>query len=215
MGTDQNTTSLTGVGSPLGGTYQWQVGPRLSFQGPAMGQNVSIVGTGPSVSGMDTFVSVTYTVNGTSATASIRVTVEVPTQFVAENFPGGPGWTTTVTGTSSGYLTTMTYYIYAQGPLGQIQIEVPNITVTEVLQTISGLANTVLTPPDNIPKTGTSDLNGTVLDFLSAVGIGGLPGNFAGSRTQNWTLSGYALSPVNTINYGTTYATTSVQTFSH
>src|ERR1035438_2641700 len=118
MGTDQNTTSLTGVGSPLGGTYQWQVGPRLSFQGPAMGQNVSIVGTGPSVSGMDTFVSVTYTVNGTSATASIRVTVEVPTQFVAENFPGGPGWTTTVTGTSSGYLTTMTYYIYAQGPLG-------------------------------------------------------------------------------------------------
>ena len=102
LGVNQNTTNLTANGSAPGGTYQWQVGPGLGFQGPSTGQNVSIVGTSPSTSGMDTYVSVTYSVAGASVSASIRVTVRVPTQFIAANFPGGAAWTSTMTGTYTG-----------------------------------------------------------------------------------------------------------------
>jgi len=167
---------------------------------------------------MDTWVSVTYSVNGVGSSASIRVTVVVPTYLTALNFPGGQSSTITVTGSESGYLTLMTYCVLEQDSLDKISLGVAGVTATEVLQTTSFSPNNIqldLEPRDATPLTAASNQFCQVFDKLYATAPGGLPQNFSAIRTQNWTLSGFPLTPQNTISLGQSYATTSNQTFGH
>jgi hypothetical protein len=119
-----------------------------------------------------------------------------------------------VTASLSGYLTTISYSIYSQLPPPN-PIEVSGITASEVLQTLSSSVAADNFPPDQTPNTGMSNSLGVVPDYLSATAPGGLPSNFSQTRLQVYTLSGYALTPANTITYFPTFATTSVQTMSH
>ena len=216
MGSDQATTTLVATGTPAGGSYTWSIGPHLAFDGSNTAPNVTVVGTSGSTSWRDTWVAVAYTFSSTAtANASVRATVRVPTVLNDISYPGGSTDTRVVTGVNSGYLTTLAYSVYDQGDLGNGNIEVAGINATEVLQTVSNPFNVDFDPADNIPRNNPTNDSGAVWDQLSATLAGGLPANFSASRTQSWTLSGFALTPQNTQTYGPTYATVSNQTFSH
>jgi hypothetical protein len=210
MGADQTTTNLTATGSPSGGTFQWSVGSKIGFQGPSTGQNVTIVGNSASTQAGDAWVSVTYTYMGVTAGASIRVTVRVPTVLLASNvstLSAPPGY--------YGYITYVTYHVLDQNPLGNQNIEVEGIGVREVLQTVFSSTTVDWDPPDGVPRTVQTSSEGKIMDLLSAISTAELPTGFSATRTQAWTLSGYALSPQNTQTYGRTYAEISETRFSH
>lgn len=204
------STAVTASGSPSGGTYSWTVGPNLSIGG-ATSANASVSGTGASTSAGDTYVTNSYTVNSQTGEASVRFTVLNPTTLTAGNYPGGAGATTTyASGNVSGYLTTITYYVYDQmSPPNPIQV--PGIPLTEVLTTTSNPYGGEFTPPDNTPHTAYSNSAGQMPDYLYAYAPGGLPNGFSASRNQSLTANGFGFTPTQQQTYTRTYATISTQ----
>src|SRR6185312_1533378 len=77
-----SSTAITANGSPSGGTVVWNSGPRIQISG-INSINASASGTGASSSGGDTYVGLTYTVNGQSRQASTPFTVLNLTLFNA------------------------------------------------------------------------------------------------------------------------------------
>jgi hypothetical protein len=213
-------TSVTANGNPAGGTIVWTAGPGLQISG-ANSPNASVAGTAPSASGGDTYVSVQYTLNGQSATATFPFTVLNPTEFTAVNYPGGNTNNATVpynNGTYSGYITTMIYYLYDQfSPPNPIAL--PGITNSELLTTMSNPSQASFDPPDGQPKVGSSDANGQMPDSLNvslpiAEYPGGIPENFTASRSQAWTVNGFGFAPAQVQSYSSTSATVQTQTLS-
>jgi hypothetical protein len=206
------TTAITANGSPAGGTVTWTAGPHLQING-VNSVNASVTGTGASVSGGDTWVSVQYTVNGQPASASVRFTVLNPTTF-RTSFSGEPG-NTTVQYTADGlriraYSTRVTYFAYDQmNPPNPIAL--PGIPWTESLATLSVTAppNTIFTfvPPDNQPLTAYSFSDGSMLDSLYIQVPDGIPSGFAASRSQSLTVNGFAFTPAQLQAYGPASAT--------
>jgi hypothetical protein len=208
------TTAITAVGSPSGGTYTWTAGPGLQISG-ANSANTSVSGTAPSTSGGDTNVSVQYTLNGQSATATFPFTVLNPTAFQAAQL-GGPAHATPYnSGGQTGYMEEAIYYVMDQmSPPNTIAL--PGIPATEVLTTTSNPFNVNgFSPPDNTPRTGTSNnVDGSVYDDLWLLVEGNMSPNFAATRSQSWTVNGYATSPNQVQVYGPTFATAQVQSLS-
>ena len=202
-------TAITAVGKPSGGAVVWSAGPKLQIAG-INSANGSVSGTAASISAGDTYVFVTYTLQGQSNTASFPFTVQDPKTFHTNTYPGGSQFTTTFSsGNSSGYQTTITYYVYDQmSPANTI--DRMGIPFAEVLSTTSNPFSGQFDPPDNTPKVGMSDLNGAMIDQLSAIAPGGLPLNFSAARTQNFTVNGFPFSPVQQQKYSTIYAEISI-----
>jgi hypothetical protein len=199
MANSTNHTNLTAVGSPAGGTYTWETGSGMEFQGASNVANVSVRGTSESLQSSDTWVRVTYTLNGTTVAASVRFTVRVPTEFRAATMGG----TSQTTGNESGYLTLIVYGAYDR--FGN-RLSLGNILATETLSTVSSSHSIAWDPPDGQPRTGTSDTSGAVWDYLSATREGGLPSGFSATRTQFWNVGGYAFVPTQSQLYRQTYA---------
>ncbi len=204
----ETSTAITAVGDPSGGSVTWTAGPNLQISG-ANSANASVSGTAASTSAGDTYVSVQYTSNSQSASASVRFTVLNPNALQASNFPGGGQYTTLLSG-GAGYLTEVVYYLDDQ--LTGTAINVPGLTLTEVLTTTSNPKGAEFDPPDGQPRTGTSGADGRLLDDLSAYLPGGLPTGFSASRSQSLTGNGYPFSPAQQQTYGMTYATIATQT---
>ncbi|MGI8785805.1 MAG: Ig-like domain-containing protein [Acidobacteriota bacterium] len=196
------TTNLTGVGSPSGGTFQWSVGSRLQFVGPSNTMNVSVKGTSASTSQEDTFVSVTYTVNGIPNRASVRFTVRDPRTLTNYGFTGGLSQTMQV---ANGYSTDVTYFVEDQF---NSAIQVGGIDVTEVLSTTSVSHPVSFQPPDGVPLTAQTNSNASIIDHLWVTGPapGGVPDGFDARRNQNFTVTGFGFSPTQTQDYDPTFA---------
>ncbi|MBV9768975.1 MAG: hypothetical protein JOZ32_05345 [Bryobacterales bacterium] len=207
------TTAITAVGSPSGGSYSWTAGPNLSISGVSSA-NASVGGTAPSRSAGDTYVSNSYTLDSQTGQASVRFTILNPTTLTAANYPGGASATTPYSsGNLSGYITSITYYIYDQmSPAGIIQL--PGIPLTEVLTTTSNPYGASFEPPDNTPRTAESNSAGQLQDLLYAYDVGGLPVGFSASRSQNLTANGFGFIPAQQQTYTRTYATISIQSLS-
>jgi hypothetical protein len=205
-----STTAITAVGNPGGGTVAWTAGPNLTVNG-VNSANASVSGTAASTSGGDTYISVSYTVNSESAPASVRFTVLNPSQLNASNYPGGANSTVPYSsGNNSGYITSITYYVYDQmSPPNPIQV--PGIPLTELLSTISNPDGGEFTPPDNTPLTIHSNSAGQLPDLLYAYAPGGLPTGFSASRSQSLTANGFPFSPAQVQTYTSNYATISTQ----
>jgi hypothetical protein len=146
------TTALTATGTPSGGTYQWDLGPSLAFAGSSTAANTAVRGTSASGSPEDTFVRVTYTLNGQSAQASVRFTVRIPSRL--DNFGqlGGPPRTSSL---PTGYLTNLTYFVEDQW--GEL-LQLGGMNVTEVLTIINRSHPVDLSPPAGTPRTQPTDL---------------------------------------------------------
>jgi len=142
-------------------------------------------------------------VGGAAASASVRFTVENPEVFHAGSL-GGSGVPYN-NGNESGYQTVISYSVYDQmsppNPIG-----VPGIPATELLSTISNPYGVSFDPPDGTPRTALSDTNGEVWDKLSATAVGGLPAGFTATRSQGWTVNGFAFAG-QTQTYFLTYGT--------
>jgi len=206
------TTAITASGNPSGGSVTWTAGPRLQING-VNSVNASVSGTGASTSGGDTWVSVQYTVNGQSANASVRFTVENPTTYKPTEL-GNVNWTTPYnSGNQSGYITTIWYYLYDQMNPANL-IPVPGIPATETLSTISNPSGASFIPLSGQPNTDTSNSAGQIQDLLYAYAPGGLPPGFSASRSQSWTVNGFAFTPSQTQTYTQTYATVQTNSFS-
>ena len=204
------STAVTAVGNPSGGSVTWTAGPNLQIGG-ANSANASLTGTAGSASAGDTYVSAKYTVNGQSASASVKFTVLNPKTLQASNFNGGSQYTTAYNGANGkGYLTEIVYYLDDQ--LSGASIQVPGLTLTEVLSTTCNPKGAEFNPPDGQPKTGTSGADGRLLDDLYAFGPSGLPSGFTASRSQSLTGNGYPFSPAQQQTYTMTYATVATQT---
>ena len=204
-----SSTAITANGSPSGGTVVWNSGPRIQISG-INSINASASGTGASSSGGDTYVGLTYTVNGQSRQASTPFTVLNLTLFNATSL-GGSQYTTPYSyGNESGYLTTITYYSYDQMSPANV-IAVPGIPFTEVLSTTSNPYGATFSPSDGVPRTATSNSSGAMTDQLSAVAVGGLPAGFSASRSQSITVNGFAFTPSQQQTYTYSYATISTQ----
>ena len=123
-------------------------------------------------------------------------------------FPGGPQVTTPYNGSGNnkGYLTTVTYYLYAQAATSGA-IVLPGLTLKEVLTTTSNPLGAQFIPPDQSPLTGTSNSAGMLWDFLYAYVPGGLPSNFSASRSQSLTGNGFPITPAQQQSYTPTYGT--------
>ena len=200
------STAITAQGSPAGGSVSWTVGPNLQING-ANSINASLTGTGPSASYGDTWVQVTYTVNGQSASASTRCSVLNPTTLQVAGPLGGSQTTTAYqSGLNVGYVTTVIYYVWDQM---SNEISLPGITLTEVLATTSNPFGVEFIPPDNTANTETSNSNGAMQDLLYAYTSNGkgLPSGFSASRAQSLTANGYAFSPVQQQQYTQAFAT--------
>lgn len=203
-------TAITAVGTPSGGSVLWTAGPRLQIAG-VTSANASVSGTSASTSGGDTYVEVNYTVNGQTATASVRFTVLNPTTF-STSVLGGPGSTTPYSsGGNAGYITTVTYRVYDQ-MLPPNPIALPGIPFTEVLTTTSNPYGASFIPADGSPLTATSSGDGSMFDLLYAYTFGGLPSGFSASRSQTFTVNGFSFIPVQQQSYTQTYATISTAT---
>ena len=184
-----DTTALTATGYPAGGTFVWQAGPKLVLSGSATQPNVAVRGIEESSAMGDTWVQVTYTVGGKSATSSIRFTVREARRFAALNL-GGPDATVPAP-QGYGYITWITYQFRDQ--FGQA-IELPNLAATEVLKTLTlqlppGYQLT-LSPADNTAKTESSNSMGVVMDALSASSAEPIPSGFFAHREQTFYLRG-------------------------
>ncbi|HEX7362282.1 MAG TPA: hypothetical protein VF283_17460 [Bryobacteraceae bacterium] len=198
-----NSTAITAVGTPGGGTINWTAGPNLTVSG-INSPNASVSGSAPSSARGDTYVSVTYTINGQTASASARFTVLNPAQLYAGSFPGGSGVTTPwSSGNNSGYVTTITYYLFDQWSTA---IQVPGMPLTEVLHTTSNPYGGSFTPPDNTPNTAQSNSAGQMPDYLYAYASGGLPSGFSAARSQSLTGNGFSFNPQQQQTYTQTYA---------
>lgn len=207
-----NNTAITASGNPGGGSVNWTAGPNLTING-VNSANASVSGTGPSTSGGDTYVSVTYTVNGQSASASTRFTVQNPTQL-STTMTGGSGSTQPYqNGNNAGYITTVTYYLYDQMSPANI-ISLPGMPLTEVLTTTSNPFGAQFVPPDNTPNTANSNSAGQMPDYLWAYAPGGLAQGFSASRNQILTANGFAFNPTQQQSYTQTYGTVSTATLS-
>jgi hypothetical protein len=205
------TTAITAVGQPGGGAVTWTAGPNLQVNG-VNSANASVSGTAPSTSAGDTWISVQYVVQGGSAAASVRFTVLNPMSYQAANYPGGSQFTT---GNSSGYITIINYFAYDQmSPPNPIQL--PGVTNSELLQTVSNPFNAEFVPPDGTPHASGSGNNwtGVMPDQLYVILPGGLPPGFSASRNQSWTVNGYAFTPLQGQNYNSAHGTVTTQTFS-
>jgi len=166
------TTNLTATGNPSGGTFSWNAGPKLSFQGPTNSANSSVAGTNPSQSSGDTWVRATYTQNSVPGTASIRFTVREPYTLVSSTFPSGTTvpYTDQQTG-ATGYVTYIYYYIYDQPALNT------PITTNNKVPFVEIESQSVVTPSDFAfnPPDGTAccknyafNSNGYAVDNLIA-----------------------------------------------
>ncbi len=114
------------------------VGPWINLSLQGSGGSVTVTGTAPSSSRADTWVQVTYTVSGQSATASIRFCVR-DVRSLQTYMRGGPGTVGTepvTIGSESGYITYITYFIYDQF---QDDVALFNIPATEILSTTKQL----------------------------------------------------------------------------
>ncbi len=205
------STAITAVGNPGGGAVSWSAGPNLQISG-INSANASVSGTAASGSGGDTYVDVTYTVNGQNGSASVRFTVLDPRTLQAANFPGGSSSTTPYnSGSNSGFITTITYFVYDQmSPANTIAL--PGMSFTEILSTNSNPYGGTFVPPDESPLTVYSDANGTVRDLLWVYGPGGIPAGFSASRSQTLTVNGFVFNPSQQQSYTSTYGTIANQT---
>jgi len=159
------------------------------LSGSATQPNVAVRGIEESSAMGDTWVQVTYTVGGKSATSSIRFTVREARRFAALNL-GGPDATVPAP-QGYGYITWITYQFRDQ--FGQA-IELPNLAATEVLKTLTlqlppGYQLT-LSPADNTAKTESSNSMGVVMDALSASSAEPIPSGFFAHREQTFYLRG-------------------------
>lgn len=207
------TTAITANGNPAGGTVVWTPGPRLQVNG-INSLNASVSGTAASTSAGDTYVSVQYTVNGQSATATFLFTVLDPTIFRPSTFGGSQNTVPYQSGDNYGYQTTVSYYLYDQSGT---QISLPGITNSELLTTTSNPYGVIFDPPDNQARAGGAgnDITGRMPDYLTVVAPApGLPPGFTASRIQSWTVNGYSFAPTQEQDYSSTYATVTTQTFS-
>jgi len=82
------STPMSAQGSPSGGTYSWSTtSARVTLSGTTL-QTVTVTGQSESTSQNDVVITLTYTLNGQSATAQVSTTVQKPTfmGFVSLDF---------------------------------------------------------------------------------------------------------------------------------
>jgi hypothetical protein len=137
-----------------------------------------------------------------------------PTTFGPTDLGGTQDTQFYQSGNNTGYQTTLSYYVYDQNG---VQISLPGITNSELLQTTSNPHGVIFDPPDNQAKAGGSgnDITGRMADYLTVVAPPpGLPADFTASRTQNWTVNGYSFTPSQGQSYSPTFGTVSTTVFS-
>jgi len=153
------------VGSPPGGTFQWTLGPYLAAQGGTTGTTIQVEGVTTSSAPDDTWLTVTYTLDGRSAAAACRATVLYAFKYWATSL-GGLSNTQPLPG--GGYLTQVNYWATDQFGASNL-IQVDGAKFAELLTTLSSSQSVTFDPPSGQKKTTTYSAYDGGTDILSIV----------------------------------------------
>jgi len=211
--TQNMTTAATAVGQPSGGSYQWSLGSLLAFNGSSTTANTAVKGTSASASPEDTYLQVTYTINGISTSASVRFTVRQSSFLNNFGLTGGPDRTVPVSqqgGSVTGYITNITYFVEDQFGTAQSPslLQVSGMDVTELLLVIQQSdPSVVLDPPEGVPRTAQTIAQGSVDDHLSVTAVGGVPNGYSDMIDQQFTVTGFTFGQHQIQRHLQTYAT--------
>jgi energy-coupling factor transporter ATP-binding protein EcfA2 len=197
-----NTIQLTATGNPTGGTYQWSTSSSAVQLTNTSNATVTVTGQ----SGGTASITVTYTLNEQSGSASQTVTAQQPTSIASSFSPSSVSCLTVFPGLGLNYSTSQVFINYTVNDQNGNPIQFQGIPTNESFSAISNNCGGVPNTPN--PKPSSTNSAGGFNDTQVMCSSSCLPANGSGQPTgsctlqvsQNITANGYSVQ-AKTITY--------------